>query len=344
NPSTPSIVLDSGEEIRGHLVIAADGVHSAGPEAILGRPNDPVPAALGNCCYRFLIPVQRLQEDPDTSFFVENHHGWTRMLIDEDRGRKMVVYPCRDNTLLNFACVLHEEAGAPGNGSRRENRHEAVDTARISDRLAGFDARFRKVVGKATDVRRWPLVHHHPLPTWNKGRMTLAGDAAHPILPRELPSRNENEQGRNPGRAQTPVTSPKTLKIERRPPRADLGQGGAQALEDGLALGIVFSGACSPDEIDDRLALYLRSRRGRASAIQILSNVGGDDACSVGEELLRYMSRDEIPKDLSSASRYCLAFDVVRATVDVMTMHDPLFKLADGFFEKPVIGVPKGKP
>ncbi|KAG5914374.1 hypothetical protein E4U42_000522 [Claviceps africana] len=309
DPSKPSIILDNGEEVRGHVVIAADGVHSAGPGAILGYPNRPVPTARGNCCYRFLIPVHRLQDDPETSFFVENHHGWSRILHDEDRDRKVVVYPCRDNTILNFACILHEdeEAKAQRDDTRRENWHEAVHVDRVSERLGGFDDRFLKVVAKATDVRRWPLLHRQPLPAWNKGRTTLAGDAAHPILPH-------------------------------------LGQGGAQALEDGVALGIVFTGASSPDEVEDRLALYFGSRHRRTSAVQILSNVGGDHASGVGEELLQYMSQDEIPEDLPSTFRYCLAFDVVQATVDIMTKHDPQFRLADGFFEKPVIGVPKAGP
>ncbi|KAG5981241.1 hypothetical protein E4U55_003152, partial [Claviceps digitariae] len=118
-----------------------------------------------------------------------------------------------------------------------------------------------------------------------------------------------------------------------------LAQGGAQALEDSLALGIIFTGVSSPDEIDKRLALYCDTRRKRTSVIQILSNVGADHASVAGNELLQYISQDEIPKDLRSTIRYCLAFDVVQTTLDVMTKYDPLFKLADRFFEKPVIGL-----
>lgn len=39
--------------------------------------------------------------------------------------------------------------------------------------------------------------------------------------------------------------------------------------------------------------------------------------------------------------RFCLAYDLVQTTVDAMKEYDPLFELAEGFFEQPVIDVPK---
>lgn len=41
-----------------------------------------------------------------------------------------------------------------------------------------------RVNSKATDVRQWALLFRPPISTWVKGNMTLAGDAAHPMLPR----------------------------------------------------------------------------------------------------------------------------------------------------------------
>ncbi|KAG6063913.1 hypothetical protein E4U32_000754 [Claviceps aff. humidiphila group G2b] len=308
NSSKPSIVLENGDEICGHLVIAADGIHSAGPEAILGRKNTPVSAVRGNCCYRFLIPVERLEEDPDTRFFVGNHHGWTRILADKDRVRRLVTYPCRDNTVLNFVGVLDEkdeDLKQDHGPTKRENWHEPIDIAQVLDKYAGFDPRLLKVMSKGTNVRKWPLLYRRPLPAWNKGCMTLAGDAAHPILPH-------------------------------------LGQGGAQALEDGLTLGIIFSGASSsPRDIQDRLALYFQARHKRASVVQIISNVGADQPNLVAEELLQHMTPDEIPKDFASSMRFCLAYDLVQTTVDTMKEYDPRFELAEGFFERPVVDVPK---
>jgi salicylate hydroxylase len=63
----------------------------------------------------------------------------------------------------------------------------------------------------------------------------------------------------------------------------DKGQGGAQGLEDGLTLGLVLSGVTNPSQIKDRLAIYDKARRNRASFIQVLSNFGHDEP--VPEEL-----------------------------------------------------------
>lgn len=103
NPSKPSIILSGGQEVCGDLVIGADGVHSLAPEAILGRKNEPVAPAHSNYCYRFLIPVERLEADPDTNFFVEGRDGWTRIFPDNSKQRRLVVYPCRKYV---FAIVI----------------------------------------------------------------------------------------------------------------------------------------------------------------------------------------------------------------------------------------------
>ena len=73
----------------------------------------------------------------------------------------------------------------------------------------------------------------------------------------------------------------------------DHGQGGAQGIEDGLALGLAFCGVTNPSQIEERLEIYEKIRRNRASSIQILSNFGYDEA--VPEELHSFLDGRTMP-------------------------------------------------
>jgi len=79
----------------------------------------------------------------------------------------------------------------------------------------------------------------------------------------------------------------------------DQGQGGAQGIEDGCVLGIVLHGVDSVErdggkgELERRLELYEKIRRNRASAIQVLSNVGQDQSHLVYDELKEYIKEDK---------------------------------------------------
>lgn len=66
-------------------------------------------------------------------------------------------------------------------------------------------------------------------------------------------------------------------------------------MEDAVALGIVLQGVSTPDEIEGRLDLYQKIRQDRASAIQILSNVGSDQCSLVYEDLKEFLAEPDIP-------------------------------------------------
>lgn len=58
----------------------------------------------------------------------------------------------------------------------------------------------------------------------------------------------------------------------------DSGQGGGQSIEDAAALGVLLGDITSTSEIPQRLHAFECLRRKRASAIQILSSHGQDQA------------------------------------------------------------------
>jgi salicylate hydroxylase len=85
---------------------------------------------------------------------------------------------------------------------------------------------------------KWALYDRDPIPQWTRGRVTVLGDAAHPMLPY-------------------------------------LGQGACQAMEDGCVLAMALE--AMPDDVPGALQLYERSRRPRASQVVLAARARGVD-------------------------------------------------------------------
>lgn len=75
---------------------------------------------------------------------------------------------------------------------------------------------------------------------------------------------------------------------------SDQGQGGAQGIEDSVALGLVFSGATKQD-VESRLEIYEQIRRNRASLMQVFSNAGQDEPELIHKEASQYIPLEEVP-------------------------------------------------
>ena len=105
---------------------------------------------------------------------------------------------------------------------------------------------------KATEVTRWPFSVHDPLPKWSQGKVLLIGDAAHPV---SVP----------------PYHTSDFADIEKMLPYG--GQGSNQAIEDAGALGFLLNKVETGEDLGEKLALFDKVRRKRASRAQILGKV-----------------------------------------------------------------------
>ena len=81
-------------------------------------------------------------------------------------------------------------------------------------------------------------------------------------------------------------------------PPLDQGQGGAQSIEDGAAIGVLLKNlTVTPDdstvklddEIEKRLEAFVVVRLKRASVMQIFSNAGQDEAEKIREDASRLL-------------------------------------------------------
>jgi 2-polyprenyl-6-methoxyphenol hydroxylase-like FAD-dependent oxidoreductase len=100
---------------------------------------------------------------------------------------KMVVYPIRDNVdgqgtqLVNWVAEL--ECAEPV-------RRDWNGRGRLDDFFAAFEhwhfdwLDAAALIRGTEDILAYPMVDQDPLPRWSFGRITLLGDAAHPMYPR----------------------------------------------------------------------------------------------------------------------------------------------------------------
>jgi 2-polyprenyl-6-methoxyphenol hydroxylase-like FAD-dependent oxidoreductase len=104
-------------------------------------------------------------------------------------GRRIVVFPIsrrladQGRALINWVAMFKNAAGQPM--PRQDWNH----TARLEEVLqpfASFVFDFLDIPALMRDaeaIYQYPMVDREPLPTWNFGRVTLLGDAAHPMYP-----------------------------------------------------------------------------------------------------------------------------------------------------------------
>lgn len=114
--------------------------------------------------------------------------------------------------------------------SARGDRDEALAL------YAGWRPEVRALIAGTERVFKWALFDRPPLATWTRGRVTLLGDAAHPMLPY-------------------------------------MAQGASQSIEDALVL--ARSLAAHRSDPPRALVVYVAARRERAAAVQAASREAG---------------------------------------------------------------------
>ena len=114
--------------------------------------------------------------------------GASYMRIGSIKTGKIVVYPIIDNVddegnqLINWMAEIEQP--------ELNKQNDWNQTGKLDDFYAIYkDWKFdwldvADMIAKADMVLEYPMVDKDPLPRWTFGRVTLAGDAAHPMYPR----------------------------------------------------------------------------------------------------------------------------------------------------------------
>jgi 2-polyprenyl-6-methoxyphenol hydroxylase-like FAD-dependent oxidoreductase len=158
---------------RGSVAIACDGIHSAVRKQL--HPHEGPPVYSGVNMWR---GVTRWK--PYLSGATMARAGWLAT-------GKMVVYPIRNDfdsagrQLVNWVAEIETLKHRTSDWNR---------PGRLEDFIAAFAGwRFdwldvEALIRGADAILEFPMVDQDPLSFWTAGRITLLGDAAHPMLPR----------------------------------------------------------------------------------------------------------------------------------------------------------------
>ena len=152
----------SGEVVEGAALIGADGLWSRIREAIVG---DGKPRVSGHVAYRAVLQRQDVPS-----------HLWSDdVLLWGGEKTHLVHYPLRRGELFNLVAVFHSD-------KYDEGWNTFGDSAELTQRFAQAVPQVRELLGKIETWKMWVLCDREPVKNWSDRRVTLLGDAAHPML------------------------------------------------------------------------------------------------------------------------------------------------------------------
>jgi salicylate hydroxylase len=164
--SSVTLAFEDGTIARHDVVIGADGIHSRVRAALFGEET---PRFTGVVSFRSVVPTEKVKAVPEIEAFTK---WWG---------------PNPQSQIVTFPLNLGQDTFIFATTGQASWHEESWTSEGDVEELRGFYKDFhpdaRALLDACDTVLKSALYERDPLPRWSVNRVTLLGDACHPMLP-----------------------------------------------------------------------------------------------------------------------------------------------------------------